>query len=147
MAVDLTVTPWPRLSQLAPPGTPSADLQTAADRNSIKADVYRAAAELWEIRAISLDAQTADIGPAVASAAQDGISVTYVDASVRSQAQAANAWETSRRLMARAKPGNPLTHQTVDTPWLHRTIDDTFDWAQSDLWENDIVIPVMPDVP
>jgi hypothetical protein len=135
------------LAQLAPPGTPSADLQTAADRNAIKADVYRAAAELWEIRAISLDTQTADIGPVVASASQDGISVTYVDASVRVQAQAANAWATSRRLLARAKPGNPLTHQTTDTPWLHRAIDDTFDWGISDLWEQDIVIPIVPDVP
>lgn len=79
MAVDMAVAPWPRLVALSPPGTTDAQRQEAADRYAIKADVFAAAADLWEDAAngIDLTPPTAPATPAVSSVSQDGISVSY----------------------------------------------------------------------
>lgn len=137
----MTVEPWSRLAKLAPPNTPPADLQAAADRRALRADLFAAAADLWEEKAVSLQIVAADTGPAIQSATQDGVSVTYVDAFTRLQAQEAAAWGMARKFRAKAKPGNPMVHSPDDTPWLHRTFEDWQDWATSasDVWDGPII--------
>lgn len=132
MAVDLTMVPWNRLVKLAPPGTKQDELQEAADRWALRADVYSAAADLWEELALTVDVSndctTSNSGtPAVASVSQDGISVTYasdplagngLSARVASRGQ---MLATARRLRLRAKPTAPLMHDEDYDAWTGRS--------------------------
>lgn len=135
MAVDLTTVPWNRLAKLAPPGTNLDELQEAADRWSLRADVYSAAADLWEELALTVDISnecTSDSAstPAVASVSQDGISVTYasdplagngLSARVASRGQ---MLATARRLRLKAKPIAPLMHDEDYDAWTGHTRDE-----------------------
>lgn len=135
MAVDLSIEPWPRLVKLAPPGTSTPDLQTAADRWAVTADVYNAAADVWEEKLLAID-----LGPdpdpvfdpnnplasgRVSAMAQDGLSVSFAQStqdgntqnSRRSQAIQIRA--TVRRLRAKGKPHSPLVHSRDYNPWLN----------------------------
>lgn len=129
MAVDLTTVPWNRLLKLAPPGTKQDDLIEAAERYALYADVYAAAADLWEDAALAVDiapecstSDTAQTG-AVQSVSQDGISVTYasdplagngLSARVGARAQ---MLATAKRLRARSKPKSVLMHPESYDAW------------------------------
>lgn len=134
MSVDLTMVPWNRLKKLAPPNTSLEDLQEAADRWALRADMYAAAADLWEDAAMAVDI-TNDCAPDntktgnVQSVSQDGISVTYstdplagngLSARVASRSQ---MLATARRLRAKAKPSSPLVHDSAYNPWTHQDTD------------------------
>lgn len=143
MAVDLTTVPWNRLAMLAPVGTSSDALQAAATRWALTADVYAAAADLWEELLFTIDISP-DPTPApadrkVQSVSQDGISVTYADESLTGNnqstriAQAAQIRQRVRQLRARSKPSSPLVHNTKYNPWTGEYEGNT-----------DVVIPVIP---
>lgn len=130
MAADLTVVPWDRLAKLAPPATTGADLQTAADRYALTADVYRAAADLWEDAAMQIDLEP-DANPepgaagTVKSVAQDGINVTYADTPVTNTqaariSQYGRYMSTARSLRARSKVKAPLVHSEDYDPWRNK---------------------------
>lgn len=131
MAADLTVEPWVRLVKLAPPGTSGTDLQAAADRYVLRGDVKRAAADLWEEKALSYDAQLAS-GPIVASATQDGMAVSYVDPVASLTAASAAAWQMCNRLRATAKAYSALVHDPCDDPWGHSVASDLRDFRAYD---------------
>jgi hypothetical protein len=125
MAADLTVAPWTRLAKLSPTGTDPADLQEAADRYVLTGDVYRAAADLWEVLALSYDTQLAmPAGGAVQSATQDGMAVTFVDPVAALTASSSAAWVMVNKLRAMGRPYSALVHDPLDNPWGHSTSDD-----------------------
>lgn len=126
MAVDLTLVPWNRLAKLAPPGTNPEDLQAAADRWSLRADVYNAAADLWEEAALLIDvtATTSEPGSqAVQSVSQDGISVQYANDALAGNGLSARIGSraqmeaTARRLRMRGKPQSVLMHEPEYDAW------------------------------
>lgn len=118
MAADLTGEPWVRLVKLAPPATEAADLQAAADRWNPTLDLYAAAADLWEEKAMSIDMTSPTIDDdnrAVKSVSQDGITVTYENASSAHSAKLGERtayMNQARQLRRRAKPVSPLMHPT-----------------------------------
>ena len=129
MSVDLTTVPWNRLAKLAPPGTNSEDLQEAADRWALRADVYNAAADLWEEKALAIDT-TPEAAPepgaaSVSSVSQDGISVTYANDALAGNgltariAQRGQCLAAVRRLRAKGKPTSPVVHSADYNPWLN----------------------------
>ncbi len=134
MAVDLTIEPWPRLARLAPPGTSTPDIQAAADRWGVAADLYNAAADLWEDKLVGIDldpdpdeASTPDAPTGrVASVAQDGISVTYAQSTKSGNTQTARIAQVAqikaiiRQFRAKGKPHSPLVHRTDYNPWRNR---------------------------
>lgn len=135
MAVDLTTVPWDRLAKLAPPGTNSADIQAAADRWATNADVYNAAADLWEELLFTVDiAPDANPEPAdrvVNKISQDGITVEYASDPLAGNnqstrvAQAAQIRQRVRQLRSRGKPTSPLVHSDEYNPWTGSTeVDD-----------------------
>lgn len=136
MSVDLTTVPWNRLAKLAPPGTKVDELQDAADRWSLRADLYAAAADLWEEAALAIDTDCSSSGsdtatPSVASVSQDGISVTYATDPLAGNGTSAlvakrgQMLATSRRLRARAKASTPLVHRDTYDAWTGKdTVDD-----------------------
>src|SRR5687768_11589668 len=117
MAVDLTVTPWDRLVKLAPIGTSKADLQAAADRWQANEDIFAAAADLWEEKAMSIYLQpdpppTHSEGRVIKSVSQDGISVTYEDTQTsRSHgariSQHSQCMRKARHFRGMSKPKSP----------------------------------------
>ena len=134
MSVDMTIDPWTRLIKLAPPGTNTEDLQTAANRYALTADVYGAAADLWEEAALLIDTTpdsgTVDAGDRlIQSVSQDGISVTYADEGLVANsmssriAQQAQFMAKSRYFRKRAK-GNPTidVHDPLYDPYSGRGV-------------------------
>ncbi len=131
MPVDLAIEPWPRLARLAPPGTNVVELQEAADRWGVTADVYNAAADLWEDKLNSIDlspdpdeVSTPDAPSGkVASIAQDGISITYAQSGKTGNTQAARLSQVAqikniiRGYRAKGKPHSPLVHRVDYNPW------------------------------
>ncbi len=136
MSVDLTVVPWNRLKRLAPPGAKEDELQEAADRYGLRADVYAAAADLWEEAALAVDVSPdcsttdSESGPAVASVSQDGISVTYATDPLAGNGMSARVsargqmLATARRLRAKSKPKSPLVHDPDYNAWTGKFDDD-----------------------
>lgn len=134
VSVDLSIEPWPRLARLAPPGTSSVALQEAADRWGVTADLYNAAADLWEDRLSLIDVSpdpdevsTPDAPSGrVASIAQDGISVTYAQTAKTGDTQSARLAQVAqinsiiRGYRKRGKPHSPLVHRTDYNPWRNR---------------------------
>jgi hypothetical protein len=131
MAVDLTSVPWNRLAKLAPPGSTLDDLQAAADRWALRADVYNAAADLWEELALTVDVATQDTQPdttgSVASVSQDGISVTYANDPLAGNGLSARVASrgqmlaTARKLRARGRPKSVLMHEPEYDAWTGKT--------------------------
>ncbi len=129
MAVDLTVVPWDRLAKLSPPGTTNDDLQAAANRWALRADIYNAAADLWEEAAYVIDTSLTDdeatSQQVVSKVSQDGISVEYASDALAGNnrssrvATQAKMLATAKRLRAKGKPGNPLVHDPDYDPWLN----------------------------
>lgn len=133
MAIDLTVSPWNRLAKLAPPGTNEVDLQDAAQRWAVTADVYNAAADIWEEKLMGIDLTPDEdvvVDPAnplangkVQSISQDGISVSYIASSVDGNSQTARYAQATqiravvRSLRAKGKPYSPLVHSRDYNPW------------------------------
>lgn len=132
MAADMTLEPWSRLVKLAPIATTEADLQAAANRWDANKDLYAAAADLWEERALSIDlslegTQTgADTLPGthdgrlIKSVSQDGVTVTYEDSSASHSsrvAQHAQCLQRARDFRSRAKPKSPLLHPSQYNAW------------------------------
>lgn len=138
MAVDLTLEPWPRLAKLAPPDTDLADLQIAADRWAVTADVYNAAADIWEEKLLSID-----LGPdpnpvfdpdnplasgRISSMAQDGLSVSFAqstqDGNTQNsrRSQAIQIRGIVRGLRAKGKPHSPLVHSRDYNPWVNTSM-------------------------
>jgi hypothetical protein len=116
---------------LAPPGTNVVELQEAADRWGVTADVYNAAADLWEDKLNSIDlspdpdeVSTPDAPSGkVASIAQDGISITYAQSGKTGNTQAARLSQVAqikniiRGYRAKGKPHSPLVHRVDYNPW------------------------------
>lgn len=130
-SVDLTLVPWNRLAKLAPPGTTALDLQAAADRWSLKADVYNAAADLWEEKALTIE-MAPDATPSgggspgvVKSVSQDGVSVTYASDGLTGNNQSTRISQLAqinnivRRLRKLGKGSSPLVHDPDYDPWLN----------------------------
>lgn len=134
MPVDLAIEPWPRLARLAPPGTTSELLQEAADRWGVTADLYNAAADLWEDKLALIDltpdpdeVSTPDAPSGkVASVSQDGISITYAQSGKTGNSQTARLAQVAqiksivRQYRAKGKPHSPLVHRTDYNPWRNR---------------------------
>lgn len=136
MTIDLSVTPWDRLAKLAPPSTPTNDLQTAAQRWAITADVYGAAADLWEEKLMGIDlgpdpdstfdANNPMSGGRVQSVSQDGISINFAVSALSGETQTSRLAQASqirgiiRGLRAKQKPHSPLIHSRDYNPWLNR---------------------------
>ncbi len=129
MAVDLAISPWNRLAKLAPPDTTTPDLQAAADRYGLRADLYAAAADLWEDAAGAIDL-TPDDPPdpstaTVSKVSQDGISVEYAHDALAGNgysvrvARHAQYLAMARRWRKRAKPNTPVIHDVEYNPWLN----------------------------
>jgi hypothetical protein len=129
MAADMTLEPWTRLARLAPPGTIGADLQSAADRWALTADVYAAAADLWEEAAMAVDTTPDEDAQAVTanvqSVSQDGISITYasdglignsMSSRIASQAQ---MLAKAKFFRSRAKAKSVLVHELGYNPWIN----------------------------
>lgn len=135
MAVDLSQEPWPRLSKLAPPETPTSEQQIAADRWALTADVYNAAADLWEDKLMGIN-----LGPdenptfdpnnplasgRVSSISQDGISVAFAQSTQDGNTQNARRSQAIqiraiiRGLRAKGKPHSPLVHSREYNPWTN----------------------------
>lgn len=152
MAADLSLEPWSRLAKLAPPGTDPNDLQAAADRYALTADLYAAVADLWEEKAMSIDVSP-DATPSgtsgqVLSVSQDGLSVTYKASNVEGDTQNARGAQYSyymkraQQFRAKAKVKTPLLdgrkRVDQDTPW------DFFDPEQNPgYFDPDHIIPVI----
>ncbi len=135
MPVDMSISPWTRLAKLAPPGTPIDELQEAADRWAINADVYGAAADLWEELLISIDLSPdpdPEFDPAeplaggrVSSVTQDGISVNFAvsnqggNTQNSRRSQAIQVRSIIRSLRAKMKPNSPLVHNREYNPWTN----------------------------
>ncbi len=130
MAVDLTVVPWDRLRKLSPPGSTEDELQTAAQRHALRADLYAALADLWEEAANCIDLgpdPQPEIDPdapqKVKSVTQDGISVTYADDPTVGGTRSARVSQHSlymrkaRLFRGRAKPSSPLVHEPGYDPY------------------------------
>jgi hypothetical protein len=134
MPVDLAIEPWPRLARLAPPGTTSEAIQEAADRWGVTADIYAAAADLWEDKLTSIDLApdpdevSTPENPTgkISSVAQDGISITYAQTGKVGNTQTARIAQVAqiksiiRQYRAKAKPHSPLVHRTDYNPWRNR---------------------------
>ncbi len=131
--IDLTLAPWDRLAKLAPPGTHQDDLQSSAARWSLTADIYNAAADLWEEKLFAIDLSPDEsfsvdpINPLasghVSRISQDGISVEY-SVSVQGgnsqnarRSQANQILKIIRTLRAKGKPYSPLVHSPKYNPW------------------------------
>lgn len=132
MTVDLTIGPWDRLAKLSPPGAKLDDLQAAADRHALKADLFAALADLWEEAAICIDLgpdPQPEIDPdaerVVKKVSQDGITVEYADDPVVGGTRSARVSQHSqymrkaRLFRARSKPSTPLVHSPDYNPWLN----------------------------
>lgn len=133
MSADLSLEPWPRLTRLAPPGTPTSELQIAADRWAVTADVYGAAADLWEEKLLSIDLGPDDnpsFDPAdplasgrVSSMSQDGLSVSFAQSTQDGNTQNARRSQAIqiraivRGLRAKQKPYSPVAHSKDYNPW------------------------------
>lgn len=139
MAVDLTMVPWDRLAKLAPPGTPVEELQVAADRWAITADVYGAAADLWEEKLLSIDLSPdppTPFDPAnplagkISGITQDGIRIEYAvsnqagDTQNSRRSQVIQIRAIVRSLRAKSKPHSPLVHSRDYNPWKNTAMDD-----------------------
>lgn len=147
MVVDISVSPWDRLAKLAPPKTPEQDLLNAAERYALRADIYAAAADLWEDAAMAVDVSPdPDPDPSsntgvVDSVSQDGISVTYKSSAGIGNVQAARTIQQSkyyaraRALRRRSKAETVTVHNPRYNPWLNTPISDQVDYE-------DIFIPV-----
>lgn len=136
MSVDLTLVPWDRLAKLAPPLTPLSDLQAAADRWAVTADVYAAAADLWEDKLVTIDTGPDDApvvdpanplaGAAVSSISQDGISINYAVSVRAGNSQNARLSQINqitrmvKYLRSKSKPHSPLMHSRDYNPWTGR---------------------------
>lgn len=130
--IDLSLSPWDRLARLAPPGTNADDLQSAASRWSLTADVYNAAADLWEDKLMSIDmgpdvneqdpSDYKTMGP-ITQIRQDGITLSFAVSTQSGNTQAARRSQAIqirtivRRLRARGKPHSPLVHSPKYNPW------------------------------
>lgn len=149
MTIDLSLSPWDRLASLAPPGSSTEDLQTAATRYAIKPDLYAALADLWEDAANSVDVSpdpdpVVDAsGKQISKVSQDGITVEYTDVTgtlntrLARQSQYLTKARTYRR---QARPGSPLIRQERDVPWVpYRTLLDLWPDDEDD---DDFEIPV-----
>lgn len=136
MAVDLTMVPWDRLARLAPPGTAQEDLQSAADRWALTADVYGAAADLWEEKLLAIDLspdtpQAFDpanpLAGKVSGITQDGIRIEYAvsnqagDTQNSRRSQVIQIRAIVRSLRAKSKPHSPLIHSRDYNPWRNTT--------------------------
>lgn len=130
MAIDLTLVPWNRLAKLAPPHTALDDLQDAADRWALTADLNAALADLWEEAANCIDlgpdpAPVASDERVVKRVSQDGITVEYADdptiGGTRSAriSQHSQFMRKARYFRQKAKPSSPLVHQSDYNPWLN----------------------------
>lgn len=131
MAVDMSIEPWPRLANLAPPNTTTPQLQTAANRYALRADVYAAAADLWEEAAMLIDLSpdtstgSGSTDRVVNKVSQDGITVEYASDGLIGNnmssrvAQHGQYMTMVRRLRARSKPSTPLVHEDTYNPWLN----------------------------
>lgn len=136
--IDLSLSPWDRLAKLAPPGTHADDLQSAAGRWSLTADVYNAAADLWEEKLLGIDLSpdpnlTVDTNNPLASGhvssiMQDGIRVEY-SVSVQGgnsqnarRSQANQILKIVRTLRAKGKPYSPLVHSKRYNPWRNMPV-------------------------
>jgi len=129
MSVDLTGVPWSRLSKLAPPDTTGTDLQEAADRWALRADVYAAAADLWEDKAMlvdmapDVDGTVGDGTQKVSRVSQDGITVEYADDALAGNNQSTRIAQLGqinarvRYLRSKSKPYSPLVHDPLYDPW------------------------------
>jgi len=130
--IDLTLSPWDRLAKLAPPGTNVVDLQEAASRWSLTADVYAAAADIWEDKLMTIDnapdvntqdpSDLATMG-GISRVRQDGILIDFAVSATFGNTQAARRSQSIqiktiiRRLRAKAKPHSPLVHSQRYNPW------------------------------
>lgn len=126
--VDLSMPPWDRLIKLAPPGSSTQDLQRVANLWNTTADVYAAAADLWEEFALAIDIY-ADDTPApgaereVSKVSQDGITVEYASDALAGNgrstkiARQQQALNRVRELRKRSKPYSPLMHSRDYNPW------------------------------
>lgn len=145
MAVDISISPWNRLIKLAPPGSTTPDMQDAADRYALTADVYAAAADLWEEAALAVDLSTDDEAATVPldqreirSISQDGISVTYASDGLNGygfsarSASAAKMMARARFLRSRAKAKSVLVHDPEYDPWR----------GTNNYVDPDVIIPV-----
>ncbi len=134
MATDLGIPPWDRLARLAPPETSEADLQAAAERWAVTADLYAAAGDLWEEFALSIDTSPDTVDPdapkTVQSVSQDGVSVTYATDALAGNnqstriAQYQQAMNKVRLLRSRSKPHSPLMHDRRYNPWTGQRPDE-----------------------
>ncbi len=110
MAADLTIEPWSRLAKIAPAGTASEDLQSAANRYEKSEDIYAAAADLWEEAATQLDLSPSELiegTGSIQSVSQDGVSVTYAargDAQTQRSLQASAYRSMARNFRQKAQP-------------------------------------------
>lgn len=129
MAADLTIGPWDRLAKLSPPGVKLDDLQAAADRHALRADLYAALADLWEEAAMCInlapDENPTTTGDRVVNkVSQDGITVEYAsdpltNTQTSRSAQHAQYMAMARRMRAKSKPSTPLVHEDTYNPWLN----------------------------
>lgn len=130
MAIDFNSAPWDRLAKLAPPLTSGGDLEAAASRYETSSDVYAAAADLWEDKAMTIniepDAAQVPGDPAVVSSiTQDGLSVTYAQSTTANNqttrlAQRAAALEMVQRLRKRSQVKSVKMHRGDYDPTLLR---------------------------
>lgn len=142
----MTIEPWTRLVKIAPPGTHTNDLQAAANRHALLADVYAAAADLWEDAAMQVDTSpddtsgsTGQVAGSISSISQDGISISYsgeglignnMSSRIASQAQ---MLAKARYFRGKAKPKSVLVHDADYDPWFNRG---------RKLIDPDLIIPV-----
>jgi hypothetical protein len=138
MAADLTTVPWSRLSKLAPPGATTVELQEAADRWEFNADLYSAAADLWDDKALQLKAEltlrsTNEQDQVVTKVSQDGITVEYKDSTNAVLSRYNACKEQARQLRARSKPTSPLQHNARYDSWTGR----------QHYIDEDVIIPVI----
>lgn len=133
MAIDLSIAPWSRLSKLAPPATVEADLISAAERYEKTEDVYAAAADLWEERALLIDMSAPDAPTngsetVLSKVSQDGITVEYALGEYDSQAtrinQRTQCLNTAALLRKRSKASTPRMHEEKYDPYINKLPND-----------------------
>ena len=131
---DLTIEPWLRLTNLAPPGTAEPDLQVAANRYMLTVDVYAAAADLWEDAAYAIDTSPPNDGDRLAmSVTQGDIQVLYGADSLDTQAtrlsRQASYLNRARKLRVQSKAYDVEMHETEDNPYIDWYDQDDYDPA------------------
>lgn len=142
MAADMTVEPWVRLAKLAPPGTDPNELQAAADRYALTADMYAACADLWEEKAMTVDMSPPIIADeptlTAETIAQDGITVQrsyavgVIDYSQTQRLAMHSAYmQKAKYFRSKSKPRTAL---------MDGRRDDIYDY---DVCDDDVIIPVI----